>query len=157
VFDRILGDRPNQLDRKPEVSVTAADLLDVASTPGEVTSEGLRSDVSVGLRYIESWLRGIGAAAIDNLMEDVATAEIARSQVWQWAHGAIKLSGGKAITAELVRTVVAAELDRLRGLVGAEAFGEGRWDDARELFEEVALADEFVEFLTLPAYERLER
>jgi malate synthase len=153
VFDRILRDRPNQLDRKPEASVTAADLLDVASTPGEVTSEGLRSDVSVGLRYIESWLRGTGAAAIDNLMEDVATAEIARSQVWQWAHGTIKLSGGKAITAELVRTVVAAELDRLRGLVG----GEGRWDDARELFEEVALADEFVEFLTLPAYERLER
>jgi len=156
VFDRTLGERPNQLDREhPVVEATAARLLDVAATPGEVTPEGVRSNVSVGLRYIESWLRGTGAAAIDNLMEDVATAEIARSQLWQWVHGGVRMADGEPVTPELVRATVASELDRLRTEHG-DAFEAGRWKDARELFEQVALADEFVEFLTIPAYERLD-
>src|SRR5215207_5180225 len=138
VFDRTLGERPNQLDREhPVVEATAARLLDVASTPGEVTASGVRSNVSVGIRYIESWLRGIGAAGIDNLMEDVATAEIARSQLWQWVHGKVALASGEIVTPELVR----AEVERFLA-----ANPDGRWDEAREVFEQVALADEFVEF-----------
>jgi malate synthase len=157
VFDRVLGDQPNQLDREqPVVAATAARLLDVASTPGEVTADGVRSNVNVGLRYIESWLRGVGAAGIDNLMEDVATAEIARSQLWQWVHGAVRLPHGEVVTADLVRSTVASELNRIRGTLGDDAYSAGRWSDAREVFEQVALADEFVEFLTVPAYERLD-
>jgi malate synthase len=143
-------DRPNQLDRdRSEVSVSAAELLDVASTPGEVTEEGLRNDVSVGIQYLSSWLRGTGAAAIYNLMEDAATAEIARSQVWQWIrHG--------RFDRDRVRVVIDEELQSLRETFGDEIYDKSRADDAREIFEQVALGDEFVEFLTLPAYDYLE-
>ena len=135
-FDEVLGDRPNQLARqRPEVSVSAADLLDVASTPGEVTEEGLRNDVSVGIQYLSAWLQGTGAVAIYNLMEDAATAEIARSQVWQWIrHGRFE------------RRQVVDAIDELDD-------GDGK---AREIFEQVALGESFVEFLTLPAYDHLE-
>ncbi len=147
VFDRTLGDRPNQLDRQlPLVEASSARLLDVASTPGEVTAAGVRSNISVGLRYIESWLRGVGAAGIDNLMEDVATAEIARSQLWQWIHGTVTLASGETVTPEMVR----AEVERF-----VADNPDVDWTDAREVFEQVALADEFVEFLTIPAYEKL--
>jgi malate synthase len=143
-------DRPNQLDRqRPEVEVGAADLLDVESTPGEVTEEGLRSDVSVGIQYLSSWLRGTGAAGINNLMEDAATAEIARSQVWQWIrHGRFER--------DRVREVIDEELRSLRETFGDEVYGKSRADEAREIFELVALGDDFVEFLTLPAYDYLE-
>jgi malate synthase len=135
-FDEVLGDRPNQLERqRPEVSVSAADLLDVASTPGEVTEEGLRNDVSVGIQYLSTWLRGTGAVAIYNLMEDAATAEIARSQVWQWIrHGRFD------------RRQVVDAIDELDD-------GDGK---ARKIFEQVALGESFVEFLTLPAYDHLD-
>ncbi|HEY0577453.1 MAG TPA: malate synthase A [Pseudonocardia sp.] len=157
VFDGVLGDRPNQLDRtRDEVKVTAAELLDVASTPGESTEAGLRSAVSVGLQYIESWLRGNGAAGINNLMEDAATAEISRSQIWQWVHGSVQLAEGTTVTDQLVRTVVEEELAKIRETVGAEAYADGRWDQARSVFEQVALADDFVDFLTLPAYELID-
>jgi malate synthase len=149
-FDRVLGERDNQLEHlRDDVSVSAADLLAVARTPGEITEAGLRNDVSVGLRYLASWLEGLGAVAIFNLMEDAATAEIARSQLWQWVHNDVSLAGGPAVTAPLVRQVVREEMDRL----GAD---QPRFVKARELFEQVALADEFVEFLTLPAYEELD-
>jgi malate synthase len=139
VFDGILGDRPNQVDRmRDDVEVSAADLLDLRVDGGEVTEAGLRQNVSVGLRYIESWLRGVGAAAIDNLMEDAATAEISRSQVWQWVHHGV-------FTPDHVRTVIGEELPE-----------GGRFDEAREIFERVALADDFVEFLTLPAYDYID-
>jgi malate synthase len=155
VFDAVLGDRPNQLDRlRDDVHVTAEQLLDVAATPGEVTEAGLRNDVSVGIQYLESWLRGGGAVAIFNLMEDAATAEIARSQVWQWLHNDVELAGGETVTRELVERVIAEELAKVRTDPAAE--GEGRrWDDARALFTEMALSDDFAEFLTLPAYERM--
>jgi malate synthase len=157
VFDEVLGERPNQLDRlRPEVSVTAAELLDVASTPAEPTEAGLQGDVSVGIQYIASWLGGNGAAGINNLMEDAATAEIARSQVWQWVHGGVKLAGGAVVTEELVRTVIAEELAAIREALGEQAFAAGRWQQAREVFEQVALADDFVDFLTLPAYELID-
>jgi malate synthase len=131
-FDAVLGDRPNQVERRREdVNVTAADLLDVPATPGDVTEEGVRSNVQVGIEYIDSWLNGNGAVAINNLMEDAATAEISRSQIWQWkTHG--------RISEELVREAAS-----------------GHSGPAYELFLETALADELPEFLTLPAYERL--
>jgi malate synthase len=149
-FDRVLGDRPNQLERqRPEVSVGAPDLLDVASTPGEVTEEGLRNDVSVAVQYVSAWLRGSGAVAIFNLMEDAATAEIARSQVWQWIrHGRFER--------DRVRVVIDEELEKLRETFGAEIFDKSRADEAREIFEQVALGQDFVEFLTVPAYDYLE-
>jgi malate synthase len=138
-FDAVLGERPNQVDRlREDVSVSAADLLDVVSTPGDVTEDGVRLNVSVGIQYIASWLNGNGAAAINNLMEDAATAEISRSQVWQWLrHGAVARERAEEIRSE--------ELAKL---------GPG-YEQAAEVFGQVALADEFVEFLTLPAYDRL--
>ena len=155
VFDSVLGDNPNQLDRtRDDVHVTAAQLLDVRSTPGEVTEGGLRSNVSVGIQYVESWLRGAGAVGINNLMEDAATAEISRSQVWQWIHNDVKLSNGQTVTRELVETVVEEEMAKIRETKG-DAFEGGRWDDARATFTEMALADEYADFLTLPAYERM--
>jgi malate synthase len=152
VFDKVLGERPNQLDRqRDDVRVTAAQLLDVRSTPGHATSDGLRAAVDVGLRYIESWLRGTGAAAIHNLMEDVATAEISRSQVWQWMHGGVRLHDtGEVVTDALVRSMLDGQFAELR-----EQFPEGRWEDARAVFEDVALGEEFVEFLTLVALRAL--
>jgi len=157
VFDGVLGDRPNQLDRtRDEVKVSAAELLDVAATPGGATEAGLRNAVSVGLRYIESWLRGNGAAGINNLMEDAATAEISRSQVWQWVHGSVALAEGTTVTEQLVRTVIEEELAKIRSAAGSEAYSSGRWDQARTVFEQVALADDFVDFLTLPAYELID-
>jgi malate synthase len=158
VFDAVLGQRPNQIDRqRDDVQVTAADLLNVEATPGEQTEEGLRNDVNVGIQYVSSWLRGQGAAPIFNLMEDAATAEIARSQVWQWVHHAVKLAEGQTVTAELVRQTATEELDKIRQQVGDEFFyGQGRPDDSRAIFERVALSDEFIEFLTIPAYEYLD-
>jgi malate synthase len=132
-----------------------AQLLDVASTPGEATEEGLRNDVSVALQYLESWLRGTGAVAIFNLMEDAATAEIARSQVWQWLHNGVELAGGQVVTRDLVERVIDEELGKIRAAVGDEAYRRGRWADARALFTEMALSDDFAEFLTLPAYARM--
>jgi malate synthase len=138
IFDGVLGERPNQVDRlREEVSVTPGDLLDFEIPGGEVTEDGLRTNVSVGVRYLHSWLNGVGAAAIDNLMEDAATAEISRSQVWQWVNATRPI-----FTPERVRD----EVDSMRA--GME--------QAAELFERVALDEEFVEFLTLPAYELLD-
>jgi malate synthase len=158
VFDRTLGDAPNQLDRlRPEVAVGADDLLDIAATTGAVTEAGLRLNVDVGLRYIEAWLRGNGAAAIHNLMEDAATAEISRSQVWQWVHNGVALADtGQAVTAELVRRIVEEELSSIRAEMGAAAFDAGRFKDARDLFERVALADDFADFLTVPALDLID-
>jgi len=133
-FDSVLGERPNQVDRlRDDVDVSAEDLLSVPDTPGEVTDEGVAANVRVGIGYLDSWLRGVGAAAIDNLMEDVATSEISRSQLWQWVqHGRVQRQ---------------RVLDEIAGVDAPQ--------DAKDTFTEVALADEFVEFLTFPAYERL--
>lgn len=150
VFDRVLGDRPNQLDRtRDEVRVTAAELLDVRSTPGQQTEGGLRNAVSVGVQYLATWLRGSGAVAIYNLMEDAATAEISRSEVWQWLHNDVTLDDtGERVTRELVERIADEEIGKLPGAPGDYA-------DARALFMEVAVADEFADFLTVPAYERM--
>jgi malate synthase len=156
-FDRVLGDRPNQIERqRNDVLADASALLAVADTPGTKTDEGLRNDVSVGIQYLSSWLRGSGAAAIFNLMEDAATAEIARSQIWQWIRHGVELDDGRSVTRELVREVIDEELEKIRAAVGDEVYAKARPEEARQLFEQVALADDLEDFLTLPAYELLE-
>ncbi|MET8179830.1 malate synthase A [Streptomyces sp. NPDC005336] len=155
-FDAVLGDRPNQKDRlREDVRVTAAELIDIASLEAKPTYEGLRNAVQVGLRYIEAWLRGLGAVAIFNLMEDAATAEISRSQIWQWINAGVVFENGEKATADLVRTVAAEELAAIREEVGADAFAAGKWTQAHELLLRVALDEDYTEFLTLPAYELL--
>lgn len=156
VFDAALGDKPNQLDRqRPEVSVDAASLINIEATPGAVSEAGLRNNISVGIQYLESWLRGSGAVAIFNMMEDAATAEISRSQIWQWVKNGVVTTEGTLITKEYVQQLEIEELDKVRAALGDDTFASGRFDEAKGLFEQVALADEFIEFLTLPAYELL--
>jgi malate synthase len=155
VFDGVLGTRPNQLDKqRPEVAVTAGDLLAFAKTPGGVTEAGLRNNISVALQYLASWLGGTGAVAIFNLMEDAATAEISRSQIWQWVHNDVILDDGPLVTKDVVERMIDEELVKIRELAGDD-FDPARYGQAVALFTEVALADSFAEFLTLPAYERM--
>ena len=150
VFTAVLGERPNQLDKlREDVHVTAEQLLDVAATPGDVTEVGLRSNISIGIQYLASWLQGSGAVAIFNLMEDAATAEISRSQVWQWLHNDIVLADtAEVVSRELVERIVDEEIAKLSGELADYA-------EARATFVDVAIADDFAEFLTLPAYERM--
>ena len=148
-FDKVLGARKNQLERtRDDVRVTDAQIRAVGVPGGTITDAGVKGNVSVGIQYLESWLRGVGAAAIYNLMEDAATAEISRSQVWQWVHHGAKTAEGTLVTKDLIRTIGRDEVARLDG-------PGRRFGDALALFEEVALADRFVEFLTLPGYDRL--
>jgi malate synthase len=146
-FDAVLGEKPNQVDRlRPDVHVTRDQLLDIRSIGGTVTDAGLRDNVSIGIRYIESWLRGVGAAAIDNLMEDAATAEISRSQIWQWIHQNTVTEEGTVISAEVVEGLIERlDLERHDG---------DRFDDAIEVFRDVALREEYPTFLTITAYTR---
>ncbi|PSK66653.1 Malate synthase A [Micromonospora sp. MH33] len=154
VFDRALGDRPHQLHRRrTELAVTAEQLLDLRGIPGQATGAGLRANVAVTLRYLEAWLRGNGAVAINSMMEDTATAEISRSQIWQWIHHGVRLSEGTPVTAELVRGIEDEELAAIRAELGQSAWARSRFDDARRLFERIALDLGFVDFLTIPAYE----
>jgi len=157
-FDSVLGDRPNQIDRRrdDDVHVTAADLLDAGSTPGAITEAGLRGDISVGFQYISFWLGGRGAAGINNLMEDAATAEISRSQIWQWIRHRATLDDGRTVTRELVAQMLDEEMARIRDAAGEETWAAGRPDDTRAVFEQVALSDDFPAFLTLPAYDLLD-
>lgn len=148
-FDAVLGERPNQVDRlRDDVSVTAGDLLDVATAGGTVTLDGVRANVSVALRYIEAWLRGIGAVAIDNLMEDAATAEISRSLLRQWIENRVVTDEGWPVDRELVTGILDTELAALRETPGS------RFDDAAEVLREVSLGEEFPTFLTIGAYAR---
>ena len=149
VFDGVLGDRPNQLEKtREDVVPNDKALLDIASTPGVITEAGIRSNIEVGIRYIESWLRGNGAAAINNLMEDAATAEISRSQIWQWIHCSAVTDEGEVVTHQWVEELLDEEF------AGLQRFDGDRFDDARELFEEVACGEHFPTFLTVPAYAR---
>lgn len=145
-FVEVMGERPNQLERqRPEVSVSADHLLDL-DFPGSVTLDGLSANVEVGILYLASWLAGIGAVAINNLMEDVATAEISRSQIWQWVRHGVVTDEGIPISESLVRTLAADVVREYEAKVP-------RIHEAKKVFEDVALSDEFVEFLTLAAYE----
>jgi malate synthase len=156
-FDKVLGDRPHQIERRrDDVKVAADDLLAMGATPGAITEAGLRSDVNVGFQYLSFWLGGRGAAGINNLMEDAATAEICRTQLWQWIEHGATLEDGRPVTRELVRQVLDEEMARIRAEVGEETWQRGRPDDTREIFERVTLSDDFPDFLTSIAYEKLE-
>jgi malate synthase len=157
VFERGLGGRPNQIERRrDDVRVGAAELLDLPSTLGAITEAGLRTNISVGFQYLSSWLTGRGAAAINSLMEDAATAEISRAQIWQWVRHRARLEDGRTVTRELVRALLDEETAKIRQAVGEEAWAAGRPEETRALFERVALSDELIEFLTLPGYELLD-
>ncbi|MFH8559937.1 malate synthase A [Streptomyces sp. NPDC017988] len=155
-FDAVLGDKPNQKDRlREDVRVSAADLIAIDSLDAKPTYDGLVNAVQVGIRYIEAWLRGLGAVAIFNLMEDAATAEISRSQIWQWINAGVVFENGETATADLARKVAARELDAIRAEIGDEAFAAGKWQQAHDLLLQVSLDEDYADFLTLPAYEQL--
>ncbi|MFH8758898.1 malate synthase A [Streptomyces atroolivaceus] len=155
-FDAVLGDRPNQKDRlREDVSVAAGDLIAIDTLDAKPSYDGLRNAVAVGIRYIEAWLRGMGAVAIFNLMEDAATAEISRSQIWQWINADVVFENGEHATADLARKVAAEELAAIRAEIGDEAFESGKWQQAHDLLLQVSLDQDYADFLTLPAYEQL--
>jgi malate synthase len=151
VFDRVLGERPNQKERRrDDVQTTAAELTDLRVPGGSISETGLRNNVSVALQYINSWLLGTGAAAIFNLMEDAATAEISRAQLWQWIHHGAATEDGARITAHRYEQIRGEEIQKLGGL------GEGRHRDAADLLDQLVVPNEFIPFLTIPAYARLD-
>ncbi len=156
-FDEILQDRPHQKGRlRPDVSVTAEDLLNFEIPGGEITEAGLRQNINVALQYLDSWLRGSGAVAIYNLMEDTATAEISRAQVWNWIHHPAALSDGAKISVGLYDKMVPQELNHIRDLYGQANFKASRIADARALFDRLVKDPQFPQFLTLLAYDQLE-
>jgi malate synthase len=158
VFDGLLKDRPHQKDKmREEVNVTPNDLLNFNIPDGQITEAGMRLNISVGLQYLEAWLRGSGAVAIYNLMEDAATAEICRSQLWQWVqHASASLADGRKITESLYRQFLEEETEKIRTLLGSESFAESNMETAIELFDALVTSRQFVEFLTLPAYEKID-
>ncbi|MDQ2744303.1 MAG: malate synthase A [Chloroflexota bacterium] len=150
IFDELMP-QPNQIERKREdVQVTARDLLTVPS--GAITEAGLRLNVNVGIQYLESWLRGQGAAAINNLMEDAATAEISRAQIWQWIHEKASLDDGRPITTGMIERIISEELDKISTVIGRQQFQAGKFDLATKIFQEVAIDDQWHDFLTTVAY-----
>jgi malate synthase len=152
VFAAVLGDRPHQKERlREDVRVEAAALLELRVPDGRVTEAGVRNNVNVALQYLDAWLRGSGAVAIHNLMEDAATAEIARAQLWQWIRHAAPLDGGGTMTADRYRAVRAEELVALEAAAGPAT----RLRDAAALLDDLVLGERFVEFLTVPAYPML--
>jgi malate synthase len=153
VFDRLMP-FPNQVARqRQDVHVTARDLVTVPT--GTISEAGVRMNINVGIQYLEAWLRGNGCVPIYNLMEDAATAEISRAQLWQWRKHGASITDGAKIDDALLKRLFAEEMDKIRGEVGAAAWKRGKHKEARDLFWSLTVAEEFVEFLTLPAYERI--
>lgn len=149
-FDKVLGERPNQLERlREEVSVQARELADFKVPGGTVTEGGMRNNISVALQYMDNWLDGLGAVAIFNLMEDAATAEISRSQLWQWVHNGAKLNDGRTVTAEMYKEFRDGELEKLGGI------NAHHYRDVVEILDQLVLSGSFTEFLTWPAYKKL--
>ncbi|MGO2480358.1 MAG: malate synthase A, partial [Glutamicibacter ardleyensis] len=161
IFDSVLGDKPNQIDRqRTEVEVTAAQLLDIASAPGDVTEAGVRANLYVAVNYVAVWLSGNGAVAIHNLMEDAATAEISRSQIWQQIRNKVVAADtGNTITAQLVSSILDEEVERLRSEVNNEEQFAAYYQPAAELIAQLTSGkdEDFADFLTTPAYELLDK
>ncbi len=151
IFDRVMP-QPNQIDRKrDDVEITASDLI--RFNEGQITEAGLRMNITVSIQYIESWLRGVGCVPLFNLMEDAATAEISRAQVWQWIrHPEGKLTDGRKITVELVRQFIGEEMDKVRAQIGDERYARGKYALASDMFDRLSTSDTFEEFLTIPGY-----
>jgi malate synthase len=148
-FDRVLGERPNQKDKmREDVHVTAQQIAAIGVPGGKITENGVRANINVGIQYLEAWLGGNGAAAIYNLMEDTATAEISRAQLWQWLHHNAKLDDGRSMTRDLYQQLRDEELTKLGG--------NGRYNQAAAIMDKLVLNDTFIEFLTFPAYEYLD-
>jgi malate synthase len=151
IFDRLMP-QPNQISKQlPDYNATAEDLLQIP--PGEITDAGLKQNVAIGLGYVEAWLRGIGCVPLFNLMEDAATAEISRAQLWQWVHQKAKLSDGRVVDTALVESIIADELARQKVAVDATRYAA--YEKAADLMRELVRAPQFIEFLTLPAYQRV--
>jgi len=149
VFDRLMP-QPNQIAKQlPDYHAAAADLLQIPD--GQITEAGLKQNVAVGLGYLEAWLRGIGCVPLFNLMEDAATAEISRAQLWQWVHNSMKMSDGRVVDAPLVESIIASELSAQKGNADEERYAA--YQKAANLMRDLVLAPQFTEFLTLPAYE----
>jgi malate synthase len=153
-FSKVLGERPNQIDKqRDDVQVMAKDLLDFRPEQ-PITETGLRNNINVGIHYLGAWLDGNGAVPIHNLMEDAATAEISRSQVWQWIRSPKgKLDDGRKVTAELVRELIPQELVKVKQVVGGDT---QRYDRAAQIFEHMSTSESFIDFLTLPLYEEID-
>ena len=158
IFERALDGRPHQKERlREDVTVSAGELIDFSGVAGKITETGLRTNVSVSLLYLESWLRGVGAAAIYNLMEDTATAEISRAQLWQWInHPGASLADGRKVSLELCRQIAVEELAKIESFFGAERFAEGKFDLASQILDELIAGEEFAEFLTWISYDYLD-
>ncbi len=157
-FNKILGDKPNQKDETKSQSydVSAEDLINFEIEGGKITEAGLRTNINVGILYIESWLNGVGAAALYNLMEDAATAEISRAQVWQWLHTeGVKLEDGREVNMELYEQLFKEELEKIKTMLGEERYQNGKFQLASEIFDKLVKEKSFEEFLTLPAYEHV--
>lgn len=158
IFDSILGDKPHQKERlREEVQVSAKDLLDFRVPGGKITEAGLRLNINVGILYIESWLQGNGAAAIYNLMEDTATAEISRAQIWQWIHHpTATLEDGRKVSVEMYRAMAPEELEKIKGLFGEKLYQTRKFGLAAKIMEDLSCSKDFTDFLTLAAYQYLD-
>lgn len=158
IFDSILGDKPHQKERlREEVRVSAKDLLDFRVPGGKISEAGLRLNINVGILYIESWLQGNGAAALYNLMEDTATAEISRAQIWQWInHSTAALEDGRKVSVEMYRAMVPEELEKIRGLFGEKIYQTRKFELAADIMEDLSCSKDFTDFLTLAAYQYLD-
>jgi len=158
VFDSVLKDKPHQKEKlREEVNTSAADLVNFNIPNGQITEAGMRLNINVGLQYLDAWLRGSGAVAIHNLMEDAATAEICRAQLWQWIHHpTAALSDGRKVSERLYRQFLAEELEKIQTLYGAEAYAASRMNEALQLFDDLVTSNDFAEFLTLSAYGKLD-
>jgi malate synthase len=156
-FDAVLGDAPHQVARqRDDVAVTAARLTDLTVPGSAITEAGVRANISIGIQYLASWLRGTGAVGIFNLMEDTATAEISRSQLWQWVQRGADIGEGVTVTADLVRGFADEEMAKIRQQAGDELFAAGRYEQAWVLLEQMSLGQQFPEFLTHAAYELID-
>lgn len=152
-FDKVLGTNLNQISKqRPEVNVTAEDLLNVSATEGAVSEAGVRTNISVSLRYLESWLGGNGAVGIFGLMEDAATAEISRAQIWQWIHNRVKLDDGREVTRELCQSLMDEESAKFKAEIGDDPQRQANLTRAVQIFGDISLQDEFPTFLTVPVY-----
>lgn len=153
IFDKNMPSKNQIFNKREDFNATAANLIEASK--GTITEAGIRQNINVGILYIESWLRGVGAAAIYNLMEDAATAEISRTQIWQWINSRATTDEGKIITAIYVQQLIPEEIEKIKEYVGVEAFENGKFNEAIALFKDLVFEKEYVEFLTLPAYDML--
>ena len=157
IFDKHLGTKPNQKDKlREDVNITAKDLITLNIAGGKITENGIRNNITVAIRYIGAWLTGTGAVAIFNLMEDAATAEISRSQLWQWLHsGKTTLEDGSLFNLELYKKLFDEEVEKIKIEFGEDVFVNGKYLEASELLNNIVINDSFIEFLTIPAYKNI--